>query len=328
MDMKKYIYLGIMIFALAVIILFIFWSGAIMELFTRTESSQQAFSVLISAAAAAAIVGVMQVFLMKQQENKDKNIRIYEKKLEVYSRFNALLWKCSDPSSFEKVADMCMQELIFSISNDKVKNLATLLNEAKKNCETIDKAKESYAAITNLLKSDLLDTAIEEVKNKDILNVFNAVNIPEEDVISENIQSVSTDAIEWKSNEIKDIWNNYESGQLQCWHFNALEVEKQKWALDSDNKILSLIEYNEEWRTERLKQVKDGDVVFLFNRGGAGYVGMYRALGTIVLRNDDRGVYISEDGKTEILISKEDANKYDIYSAIGDGASFVSNIKV
>ena len=197
-----------------VIFILIFIIATSLKLFGVIESYQQFVAVLLSACATYVIVSITMTNQTKQQqaliekksadeENKDKNIRIYEKKLEVYSRFNALLWKCSDPKSFEKVADMCMQELIFSISNDKLKKLAALLNEAKNNCETLDKAKESYAAITSLLKSDLLDTAIENDERSDILSVFNAVNIPEEEIISENIQSISTDEIEWKHKETK-----------------------------------------------------------------------------------------------------------------------------
>lgn len=322
-----------------VIFVLIFIVATSLKLFGIIESYQQFVAVLLSACATYVIVSITMTNQTKQQqaliekksadeENKDKNIRIYEKKLEVYSRFNALLWKCSDPKSFEKVADMCMQELIFSISNDKVKDLAKLLNEAKINCETLDKAKESYAAITNLLKSDLLDSEENEDEKKDILSVFDAVNVPEDELSPENSNIVSNNAIVWKRKEIEDIWTKFESGQLRCWHFNAWEVEKQRQTLESENKFLSLIEYGEQWRTERLKQVQSGDIVFLFNRGGAGYVGMYRALGTIVLRNEDNGIYISEDGNTDIPITQNDATKYDIYSAIEDGASFVSNIKV
>ena len=290
---------------------------------------------------AGATAWLTNTLLRNQQEGeeaKEKNIRIYEKKLEVYSKFNAMLWSISDKESFEKVKDMCMKELIFVISKDKIARLTESLEEGMKNFENIDKAGESYAKITALLREDLQGEAVGAETSKIIFQVYNSISKSQDEIPSvsnssataqENETKDETIKSDWNRPETKAIWTQFDNNEIQCWHFNAYDVTIQKKALDSGNMLLSLIEYApEEWRTERLKQIQKGDAVFLFNRGGAGYVGLYRATGTIVLRTEDEKLFMSEDGGQEKEISMADAEKYDIYDAFGDGATFVSDIKV
>ena len=167
-----------------------------------------------------------------------------------------------------------------------------------------------------------------EPEHDKILKVFNAINQNED--INNQTAEINTVHVENKSElkrpEIRQIWNDYEESKIQCWHFNAFDVKTQNDALKGGNGFLS--EYGEDWRTERLKQVKSGDIIFLFNRGGSGYVGLYRATNTIVLRVDNGNIYMSMDGAEEKIISDDEAKQYDIYYAIGDGATLVSDIKV
>ena len=301
MHMKKSSLMGTSRDALiGIIFIVVFVIATILNLFELLQSYQQFVAVLLSAAATYVIVVITISRQSSQQESRDKNIRIYQKKLEVYSKFNALLWSVDDISDFEKVKDMCMQELIFVISENKIQELT---EEAKKSVES---------------------------GHDKILKVFNAINHNEDinnQTAEENTVLVES-KYELKRPEIRQIWNDYEASKIQCWHFNAYDVKIQNDALKEGNGFLSLIEYGEDWRTERLKQVKSGDVIFLFNRGGSGYVGLYRATETIVLRMDNDSIYKSLDGSEEKIISAEEASPYDIYYAIGDGATLVSDIKV
>jgi len=295
-------------------------------------------SAFLGAGATAWLTNTLLKNQQEGEEAKEKNIRIYEKKLEVYSKFNAMLWSISDKESFERVKDMCMKELIFVISRDKIARLTNSLEEGMKNYENIDKAGESYAEITALLREDLQGETVDSETNKNIIQVYNAISKSQDEIpaISDsNATAQETEAkdeavkSDWNRPETKAIWTQFDNNEIQCWHFNAYDVTIQKKALDGGNMLLSLIEYApEEWRTERLKQVQKGDAVFLFNRGGAGYVGLYRATGTIVLRRDDQKLFMSEDGGQEKEISMAEAENYDIYYAIGEGATLVSGIKV
>jgi len=363
---------------IGIIFVVIFVIATILKLFGVLESYQQFVAVLLSAGATYVIVAItmanqsqqqlnlQQAIIEKQsekEENRDKNIRTYEKKLEVYSKFNAMLWtlndmgNLNDKESFNKVREMCMKELIFVISDDKIERLGKALYDAKLNYESQDVVEKSYAEITSILREDLGGSAI---KSSDVSRIFNAVRPePQEDepekheVTGVNIEmpvvgqadataSTSEPDATWQREETKVLWNQYEADNIKCYHFNAWDVDKQRKALESGNMILSLIEYDENWRTERLRQVRKGDAVFLFNRGGKGYVGLYRATGTVVLRMEDKTskektipapeerlyIMMSEDGGEEKEITKAEAAKYDIYDAIDDGATFVSAIKV
>ena len=363
---------------IGIIFVVIFVIATILKLFGVLESYQQFVAVLLSAGATYVIVAItmanqsrqqlnlQQALIEKQsekEENRDKNIRTYEKKLEVYSKFNAMLWtlndmgNLNDKESFSKVKEMCMKELIFVISDDKIERLRKALDDAKQNYDSQQAVEKSYAEITSILREDLGGSAIKSV---DVLRIFNAVRPePQEDepekheVTGVNIEMpvvgqadatapMSEPDAKWQREETKDLWSQYEADNIKCYHFNAWDVDKQRKALESGNMILSLIEYDENWRTERLRQVQKGDAVFLFNRGGKGYVGLYRATGTVVLRMENRMIdektlpapkerlYImmSEDGGEEKEITKAEAAKYDIYDAIDDGATFVSAIKV
>ena len=363
---------------IGIIFVVIFVIATILKLFGVLESYQQFVAVLLSAGATYVIVAItmanqsqqqlnlQQAIIEKQsekEENRDKNIRTYEKKLEVYSKFNAMLWtlndmgNLNDKESFNKVREMCMKELIFVISDDKIERLGKALYDAKLNYESQDVVEKSYAEITSILREDLGGSAI---KSSDVSRIFNAVRPePQEDepekheVTGVNIEmpvvgqadataSTSEPDATWQREETKVLWNQYEADNIKCYHFNAWDVDKQRKALESGNMILSLIEYDENWRTERLRQVRKGDAVFLFNRGGKGYVGLYRATGTVVLRMEDKTskektipapeerlyIMMSEDGGEEKEITRAEAAKYDIYDAIDDGATFVSAIKV
>lgn len=359
---------------IGIIFVVIFVIATILRLFGVLESYQQFVAVLLSAGATYVIVAItmsnqsqqqlnLQKALIEKQsekeENRDKNIRTYEKKLEVYSKFNAMLWNLNDKGnlndkeSFDKVKEMCMKELIFVISDDKIERLRKALNDAKQNYDSQQAVEESYAEITSILREDLGGSTI---RSLDVLRIFNAVRqVQQEDepekreetgmntempiVAPAESAAASEPDTQWQRAETKDLWNLYDTNKIRCYHFNAWNVDTQRKALESGNMILSLIEYDENWRTERLRQVQKGDAVFLFNRGGAGYVGLYRATGTVVLRMENKDktpptpeerlyIMMSEDGGEEKEITKAEAAKYDIYDAIDDGATYVSAIKV
>lgn len=147
--------------------------------------------------------------------------------------------------------------------------------------------------------------------------------------------SINSDNITQETNQIDEIKKLFGIDEnASFWHFNALDPAKQAERLKQPNPIISLIEYGESWRTERLQEVKPGDIVFLFYRGGPGYVGMYKALKTQVLENEDvtngsSNVKIVINGiESESKPFDDELRKNDIYEAIDDGADYVANIIV
>ena len=263
----------------------------------------------------------------KEEERKDRNIRIFQKKQRYYFEFISKLWACKSKEDFYAVEES-MRMLIFVLNKDYLKVLTDLIKTAKRDCETFDIASLSYAAITKILREDLY---ADNVSDTDIVRIFGACHYETEKEQNEMHIEKRENFGELKLHnpQIQSIWENYQKGELQCWHFNALDVEKQSEALNKGNMLLSLIEYDEDWRTQRLKEVKAGDVVFLFNRGGAGYVGMYLAKGTVILSVNEDGCYLTDSMMgVEKKVSEDEARKFDIYDAIDDGATSVASISV
>ena len=97
-------------------------------------------------------------------------------------------------------------------------------------------------------------------------------------------------------------------------------------------KELSLIEYNgEQWRTNLVQQVKDNDIIFLFQKGGNGYVGAFRAKGWRIFDINAKKEVIMHGRKLEEKAGdnyKKDVILYDIYESDADGGDWCANIIV
>ena len=110
----------------------------------------------------------------------------------------------------------------------------------------------------------------------------------------------------------------------QAWHFSEL-TEAQLQYLKEGGQELSLVEYAEYWRTGLVKQVKPGDVVFLF-KGNWKYAGVFIAKGWRVFEYDEqRNVKeITSEGIEKAVVTgdkvpiesiKDKLAKYDIYGS-------------
>lgn len=110
-------------------------------------------------------------------------------------------------------------------------------------------------------------------------------------------------------------------------------MSKQQLHLDT----LALIEYDEQWRTDTIRRVKEGDLIFLFAAGGRGYYGVFRAknvAGTdspaLVFEVDwdydgeDKAAYFA-DKETEYW---NKAKAFDIYDGYKDSATSIAAINV
>ena len=297
-----------------------------------------------------ALLSIVITFLLlsgqtKSERDKDKDINIFKKKLSVYSSFNGALWKESDRINFGALRQLCMQQLVFFLDKHQINKIETQMKMLAEGIENDDsrKIKDARSAITAILKVDI-DNANgktkqqDEVPPQDIARLYITLN---DDNISESPQTRQNQTLVLNNeNEIKEEMDKEKETMFDpnktYWHFSALEPDKQKKALERDEPFVSLIEYGENWRTERLKQVKNGDIIFLFNRGGAGYVGMYRAVRTEVLEISSNGdgsgkLVTNTNGKVSnenVSIENFVDKGRDIYEAIEDGADYVSNIFV
>jgi hypothetical protein len=307
-----------------------YWLGAVIILFVMCFvllyfSEAQIPTIFTSSGIVAIISAVIGVVLtafaisiqLKQQSNaesqKNKDVKIFEQKINVYSKFTQTMWEIVEKNAdsvadnaidnlLKKLREICFKRLIFFLNNDQIKKIAEQIAAIKEDCIPTKAASE----ITQILQESLNN---KDRKSRDavpLLELYNSFH-EEKGIEAEDVQH----EIKPKANTQK---SNFLVENITYWHFNMYE-KSQIEAFKNNNWVLALIEYGEEWRTNLLKQVKMGDVIFLFQRGGCGYVGAFKAIGNKTLYAEEKN-------------SKQDIGKYDIYCGLEDGATLCSNIIV
>lgn len=186
---------------------------------------------------------------------------------------------------------------VHMIKDKGSENVVKLKSEKEK---VAPKSKENEKPPRTLSESILnLSNAFEDLKVKwDVLAEKETEEIP----LSE--KEKVTKSIKLNETTIKGI---------QFWHFNMLN-DAQIEAFKNRNWKLSLVEWGETWRTNLIRQTKKGDVVFLFRRGGNGYIGAFKVIEHKILESESFSEdYLPED---------------DIYNGMKEGASLSSNLIV
>lgn len=287
-------------------------------------SEVQIPNVLLSSGIVAiisAIIGVLLTVIVtrillehetKSKKERDRDIKIYEQKIKVYSEFTEKMWGILDDgivteSELKELKNICFKKLVFYLNEEHIKKLSVQIAlikpaskdeiESKEEKGSDDAAMKAIGEITEILQKNLEDK--DNVKSGSLVALFN---------------SFKDKQIEEEIEIIKEQGNGVNKPQF--WHFNMLGEEQIK-SFENDNWVLALIEYGEKWRTNLIKQVKPNDVIFLFRRGGSGYIGVFKVL--------DPPCKILEASEKN---SDDDIKKYDIYKGLEDGADLCSNILV
>jgi hypothetical protein len=268
---------------------------------------------IISAIIGVALTAFAVSIQLKQQSDTDaqrkKNVKIFEQKIRVYSGFTKKLWEMFDDAKvtdeeLKELRKICFKTLVFYLDSEQIKEIAQEIEKIEIGGIS-DATKIAAGQITHILRQNLNETKKSEQRG-DLITLFNSFD--NKVVEKEEPEQVASIVQE------QQITND-----VQYWHFNILDEKLQIAAFKQGNWVLALIEYGEVWRTNLLRQVKPNDVIFLFQRGGAGYVGAFKAL--------DPPSKILE-GEKEKSYSDVERAKYDIYEGIPDGATLASNILV
>lgn len=285
----------------------------------------------------------------KSEEEKEKNIHMYQNKLDAFSEFSKELWSKTktDYLDIERVRDLLFNKVIFFISKSDVDKLIEIFRKLPPKPSNVNKIK-LFSELTEIIKGCLDNTQTDKDSPKgcfdqnDIETLWREIDkyIPKEDVSIVKKSQIEPDSA-IQSTHIEHCENepatpngviNYD----QAWHFAMLGDEQLGVIGDDKINELSLIEYEEEWRTDLLKQVSENDIVFLFRRGGYGYIGAFRPKGWRTFGYDDNEkLYetIHLFGEEEVIVKEEglvniDVEKYDIYGGIKDSADICSNLIV
>ena len=252
------------------------------------------------------ITAIITVFLLQgqasQEVQRDKDVKIFEQKIVVYSQFTEKMWGMLDdgvinPQELKELRDICFRKLVFYLNHKQIINILEQI-------QIIDDAPMRAAGeITKILQSNLYNKVDMDIERGDLISLFSTFDrqLPEPD----------------------DLQNKKQFDTITYWHFNMLSEKEQIGSFKRGNWVLALIEYGEDWRTGAIKQVKPNDVIFLFRRGGNGYIGAFKALSP-----SSEILNIKDFHNGEDLDKGERIEKYDIYRGLDDGASLCSNILV
>ena len=315
----------------------------------------------------SAVIGVIltivvtHALLKAQTDNdleRDKDVRIFQKKIEVYSEFTHDMWaiipegdQLIDADKIKVLRNFCFQKLVFYLSPIQVQEIAEQFKKVSPE-STNERVGRAICTITRILQDNLnsnetrTDTKKKKEKEKEESKrnaaVENLQNLYKSFLIDSNDNnSVLTNPKDKTEKIIPEENSNIVTSENTSskipssdgkqasvfsptfWHFNIFGNEQIK-ALKEGNKVLNLIEYGEDWRTNALKQVKPDDVVFLFLRGGSGYVGAFRVVKRVI-KNEQIHYKILREGEEH---TSDDIREYDIYNSLADGATLSSNLFV
>lgn len=314
----------------------------------------QILAIIASAFLGAGATSWMTNRLLERQqeaeEAKEKNVKIHQSKIAVYSEFVREMWRQAgesdipDNETLKTIRGLIFNRLIFYLNIEEIEEIRIIFDKDKLPNNSV----QLYSQITNVVRQGI-DRNIEIGENNnngytDVLKeLWQAITkfIPPEPTNETDVTKTSymTSECHEKSNEEENkecekVKCLKDYGFQQAWHF-AMFGDGQLNVLGT-GKIneLSLIEYEEDWRTNMVKQIGKNDIIFLFRRGGYGYIGAFKPLGWRVFEYEDDKLkevihkFNGNDESRYISVDDTDIEKYDIYGGIKDGADLCTNLIV
>ena len=198
------------------------------------------------------ITAVITVFLLQGQsssdEKKDKNIKIYENKLEVYSEYVRQMWETIsddeelDDKEWNQLRAQTFGKLIFYLDAEAIQNLTQYVSEIDKarREDNLQGIKIGFTNITRLLTDEI--ATHKSKQEADYTKLFNQFNInisqlqsdteteamvqpatpPVAEVMAQPTETPAIPTISPVYQLGNDIWSH------GFWHFCALKMSVQK----------------------------------------------------------------------------------------------------
>lgn len=275
----------------------------------------------------------------KRREEEDdlkREFEIYNAKLKVYSDFVSKMYGILSDNEIEKDEMLELRSLLFGqvsffAKGDILKDINSKL-EAVDNYTDILKMQRVFTNIACILQKDLRNNwPVDQQSAYKLWEAFD--KLLDNSVLPDENNGFISQSISTSNSENTAQTSNINRG---FWHFAMWGAEEQIKALREGVYELNLVEYNEEWRTNLIKQVQKDDLIFLFRSGGWGYMGVYRAIGWRIFEfgendNDKETIHLFTEPE-KIITDKDQLNrdleKFDIYNSKEDGASLCSSIIV
>lgn len=141
----------------------------------------------------------------------------------------------------------------------------------------------------------------------------------------------------WKRQVINRVWDDYIKGRIHCWHVNAIDYRVNAKLLSDGELLFAFSENKHTAATSRMRELKKGDVVFLYKNEKEGYSDMYQIAGNAYLRIErlragntcySAGrkvkIFLTDESMRERLIPETEVSQYNLYSAIGNHTGHVT----
>lgn len=326
----------------------------LLGLFSSHDMLFQSVAVLLSVMVTAIVTGALLESQTSGEEKREMNIKIYENKIAVYSRFITKMWGVladNRPVSTEQMMALrkeLFNQLVFYVDDTLIDKIAAQFEPLAniENAEINNNAayRKAFAAITAILHDDIApktanknrDVSKEEY-TKRVSHLWSSFGSSDEESPVTEI-TVEQTSVPAPATETTDV-NTVAIRRIdRCIHFGILDTNYQKQLYDNrantdDLVPLFLCEYDESWRTNFIKtRIQANDIILLFQRGGAGYVGAFMAKKYVVFESTNEGIkceihdYVSN--KTTIIDKGNEVNELmDLYKAkemTKDGATYYS----
>ena len=355
---RIFIYLGVIILFVGMIALF-------PAIFSSHELLFQIIAVVLSVLFTAVVTNTLLTAQSQSEEDKEKNIKIHEGNIRAYSSFTKHMWKVIDDEKITEneiigLRTFFFDNLIFHLDKSQLSNIQIALKQLYSGLLDLDEKgsvtkkaaqRDLYikfaTQVANCLKDAINPNKIDERKSWQKLSKTKEKEIPDVDIkdlfgsfssvasffpgieeTTAEAETTKTEQIDNTAPAVETTLNSEKTIQRQSWHFSMWDYTQLDF-LDKDGRELSLVEYGEYWRTNLVKQVKPGDLVFLF-KGNKQYAGAFLATGWRVFEYDEeRNVReIVSEGITKAVVLDADSlpiesvaeqlSKHDFYKCFLD----------
>lgn len=328
--------------AVAIFIIGVF--AILPKIFSAQDMLFQTIAVVLSVVFTAVVTNQLLTGQSSNEELRERNIKVYENKISVYAEFVSKMWSIMDdgkvdPEEIIALRSEIFNKLIFYLDDSQIKAIYEELKTLEPDSGT-DKYVAVFENITKVLRSSILETKQDRSKAEiqTLWNRFNYILGKEQ----EETQLPDKMAQELKSVpeiQVPDMVEFDRQIHRNCVHFNMLDEDWQKSIFANGINALGLCEYGEVWRTDLIKRCRNNDIVFLYQTGGPGYIGVFYVKGWVVFESDGNGNVDKEDmyefdkQDSPIFIESEadrnkDINRFCARKLISDGCTRVSFLLV
>lgn len=273
-----------------------------LKLFSIHDLWYETVAAVLSVILTAAVTFLLLKGQSEGEEIRDKNIKIHERKIDVYAKFTSKMWDILSDDNIEAseikvLRSEIFNELLFFLNDEQIEQIDNALKPLITDQElNVDDCRKSFVKITEILRYDISNLRFEDKADNNVpaaslwstcSSLCDALAGDSNDIKTDNAQVQGNDS----SVEMTKINQERKQVSKRCHHFSIYKFDDiQQHLFAQQTNALFLCEYNgERQRTNAIKRIRLNDIVFAYKSGGAGYVGTFLAKGWVVFERSENG---------------------------------------